>query len=59
MRFLEEHLIFNTKSKEFSDDDPPKYLLSYEFRWWYEEYVLKLNIGEAIESDFNRYTRIS
>jgi len=58
MRFKMLHLFFGT-IKEFNEDSPPKWLVSNTFKWWWEGYVLKLKVGENIESDFWRFDRIS
>jgi hypothetical protein len=42
----------------FDENNPPKWLLSKEFKWWYDDYVLKLEIGESIDSDFQNFERI-
>jgi hypothetical protein len=31
---------------------------SKEFDWWYKDYVLKLDVGERIKSDFQEIERI-
>lgn len=43
---------------EFSDTDPPDWLLGIGFRWFWEEYVSTLQVGDHVETDFHKITRI-
>ena len=56
--FETEHLFFGNKD-QFTEEAPPDYLLSKTFKWWYEGYILKLQVGQSIESDFHKFTRIA
>ena len=52
------HLFFSCE-ETFTEENPPQWLISSGFKWWYEGYVLKLEIGESIDSDSRRISRIS
>jgi hypothetical protein len=57
--FLKQHLFPPYTITIFDEDKPPEYFLSKDFKWWYDDYVLKLEVDESISTDFNRVTRIS
>ena len=60
MKFKITHLIFDDHpAKEFTEKNPPSWLLSNEFKWWWEDYVLKLKIGKFIKSDFSKIERVA
>lgn len=42
----------------FTENNPPPYYLSKDFKWWYEGYVLRLPVFGTIEDDFWTITRI-
>lgn len=42
---------------EFDASSPPTWLVSKTYNWWYEGYVLKLDVGESIDSDFQTIKR--
>lgn len=56
------HLFFPEHTEhdvEFEEGDEPTWLVSRDFKWWYDDYVKKLPVGGYIDSDFRRFTRIS
>ena len=57
MVFKITHLFFNDTAV-FTEGNPPNWMLHKENVWWWEGYVLKLDIGESIKSDFNKIERI-
>lgn len=57
-RFKMTHLIFENDVEEFSEENIPKWLLHKEFNWWYNDYVLELEVGQYIDDDFRRYERV-
>lgn len=54
------------QSIEFTEENPPIWLSSentvagstMDMRWFWKDHVLKLNVGESIDTDFNKITRI-
>jgi hypothetical protein len=56
-KFKMRHLYFRV-DRTFTEDDPPWWLTSDEFNWWWKDYVLTLEVGESIDSDFHRIERI-
>jgi hypothetical protein len=58
MQFDMYHLMFG-KAETFYDDAPPKWLLSQEYKWWYDAHVLTLKVGQSISTDFNEIKRIA
>jgi len=57
-KFKMQHRVMKKTVKEFYEDNPPKWMLSDEFKWWYDDYVLKLEVGKSIRTDFQNITRI-
>lgn len=59
-KFKVTHLCFEPapESEYFTTENPPNYLVSDVFWWWYQGYMLKLGVGEYIDSDFQRYERV-
>ena len=52
------HKFFDMKSFIFTEKNPPEFLLSKVYRWWWDNYVMKLNVGESVDSDFQSIKRI-
>lgn len=57
--FKLEHLFFKGDVQYFTELNPPVWLVSLEYKWWYKSHVLKLELGESIDSDFRRITRVN
>lgn len=51
-RFFENHVEF------FTEENPPWWLVSKDYKWWYDDYILELEVGEAKEGDFRKIERI-
>lgn len=58
LKFSMSHLMFIGDHDIFTSDNPPRWLKHREYKWWYESHVLKLQIGESIDSDFQKITRL-
>lgn len=59
MKFKKASILFDDdRPIYFTEDSPPTYLISKEYNWWWEGYIKKLAVGEYIDSDFHRYTRV-
>lgn len=66
MRFRMTHNLFKT-SVEFSEDTAPDWLTSsktikgstMDCRWFWEDHILTLKVGESKLTDFQKITRIS
>lgn len=66
MLFEMQHKIFKTLVIEFSELTAPKWLTSentvkgstVDNRWFWYRYVLTLNVGDSVETDFHSITRI-
>lgn len=64
--FKVTHKIFGTV-REFSEDDAPDWITSkntvrgstMDGRWFWEGYVLKMEVGGTLETDFQAIERIS
>ena len=56
--FESEHLYFGS-IRRFDEDDPPKWMLTDEYQWWYDKHVLALEVGQSISTDFHKITRIA
>ena len=53
------HLIFEKSSPVyFSEANPPRWLTGDAYGWWWKGHVLKLEVGDHIDSDFQRITCI-
>ena len=65
MKFEMTHKYFGTKEM-FSEKNAPDWLTgkntikgsTMDCRWFWEEHILKLNIGESKETDFQTIKRI-
>lgn len=57
-RFQIQGTLLRYPPKEFTEDQPPKWLLSTEYRWFYRQHVLTLGVGRSVETDFSRITRL-
>jgi hypothetical protein len=56
MLFETRHKIF-LHTTEFTEDKPPAWITQSDLKWWFDKYVLTLEVGESIETDFQRITR--
>ena len=60
MTFKMTHLFFkHVPPTIFDEDNLPEWLNHKAFRWWYDDYIAKLEIGEHRDSDFQRIERIA
>ena len=60
MKFLIKSLFFTTQEDiEFTNENPPGWLIHKEYRWFFEKNVLTLEVGQSVDTDFNTITRIS
>jgi len=58
MTFEMTHSIFGSM-KTFTEDNPPEWLVGKEYKWFWDDYVLKLSVGDGIETDFQEIRRIA
>lgn len=68
MVFEVTHLFFKGVSvKTFTEADAPDWLTSentipgstMDYRWFWKDHVCKLEVGEFVDTDFNRIKRIN
>lgn len=67
MQFERIHLSFDTSPpKSFTEETAPKWLCeggkegsTMCNRWFWRDHVLTLKVGESVDTDFHRITRIS
>lgn len=52
-------VIPGVKSKFFDEHTPPWWLDHKEYRWWFDKYVLTLDVGESVDTDFQHIERIA
>lgn len=65
MKFQIKHKFFDFFGV-YDESDMPDWLTSkktipgstMDYRWFYTDHVLTLGVGETVETDFNRITRI-
>jgi hypothetical protein len=57
MTFSMTHNFFEMPPEIFEESDAPDWLVHKENKWWYDDYVKKLEVGENIKSDFRTITR--
>lgn len=66
--FSMSHLVWERKEPEvFTEATAPKWLTSegtikgttMDDRWFWNDYVLTLEVGQSVETDFSRITRIA
>lgn len=55
--FEMKHSVFD-KAVQFTDTDPPSWLVCRENRWFWEEHVLTLEVGQSIPTDFQLIKRL-
>lgn len=60
------HKVFDTDPEYFTELNGPKWLSeggikgsTMDGRWFWNDYIMKLEIGSSIETDFRRITRLS
>lgn len=66
MKFTATHTIFCCVL-EFGVDDAPAWLTSQgtvpgstmDMRWFWTDYVLKLQVGESVKTEFHEITRVA
>jgi hypothetical protein len=66
MKFSMRHKIFENTIREFDENTAPDWLTSkntvkgstMDDRWFWNEHVLTLEIGETVHTDFQEITRI-
>ena len=67
MRFIKKSLVFKRdQGVEFTEETAPDWLTSkntvkgstMDDRWFWTDHVLKLEVGQSIDTDFSRITRI-
>lgn len=47
------------KPELFTDDDPPWWLVSKEFKWWFDNHLMKIEVGQHLETGFQRIERVA
>jgi len=57
-KFKMIHHIFENSLEYFTDESPPKWLIDREFKWFYDGYVMKLEVGNSVDTDFRKIERI-
>lgn len=57
MKFEIQHLFFESNIVECTEENLPSWLEHKDFKWWLDDFVLQLKIGESIESDFHKITK--
>jgi len=58
MKFKMTHLFSSGNETFFTEDSPPKWLISKEYKWFYQGHVLTLDINESIKTDFREIKRV-
>lgn len=57
MKFEMTHNTFKG-IETFTEDNPPAWLQSREYGWFFKDYVMKLEIGKSAATEFRTITRI-
>lgn len=52
------HHIFGKSIEHFTEDSPPEWLISREYKWFYDLHVMKLEIGKSVDTDFRKIERV-
>lgn len=47
------------KPEVFTEKNPPWWLVSREFKWWWDTQVKKIQVGQVVETDFQKIERIA
>lgn len=53
-----QHLVFGT-DKAYNEDAMPSWLTGKENKWFLDECVLTLDVGQFVDTDFQRITRVA
>ncbi len=56
---IKHRIIKYLEQENFSEDNPPKWMIHKEYKWWYTGHVLTLKVGDSIKTDFQEITRLS
>lgn len=68
MKFAMKHAVFKDAIPvEFFEDDAPDWLTSVntvegstmDERWFWKDYVLTLEVGQSVDTDFQQITRVA
>lgn len=67
MKFTMKHKFFSKNIENFSESDAPDWLTgvktfpgsTMDCRWFWKDYVLTLEVGKSIDTDFQVITRIA
>ena len=51
MKFSAQHIVFNTMHI-FTDENPPDVFIDKKLNWYFKDYILKLKVGDKIESNY-------
>lgn len=65
-QFETTSLVFDKEPEAFSESDAPAWLTSantvkgstMDERWFWNDHILTLRVGESVETDFNRIKRV-
>jgi len=57
MKFEMYHIYFRT-TESFTDETAPAWLTGMVNHWFWNAHVLKLEVGQSIDTDFQVITRI-
>ncbi len=64
MSFKITHLFMDSKPVYVAGDQPPEFLVQRRSNstaseaWFWNDQVLKLSVGQSIDTDFHKFTRI-
>jgi hypothetical protein len=59
MEFEIIHLSYEKPPVKFTEETAPGWMKSEAYFWWWEKHILTLSIGQSVETDFRRITRIA
>lgn len=59
MKFKMTHHIFEKSVEYFTEESPPEWLVSKEYKWFYDKHVMKLEVGDSVDTDFRNIERIA
>lgn len=51
--------LFHKVAEEFNENELPEWVTHKENKWFLDRHVMKLKVGDSIDTDFQRITRVA
>lgn len=57
-KFRMTHDAFEDNVIVFQEDNPPWWLLADNFKWFWDKYVMTMDVGATVQTDYRTIERI-